>query len=271
MKVTPLSPKIGAVISDITLNAINDDEFILLYQAFLKYKVLFFREQLLTPEEHLAVGRRFGELAPIHPFFPNVKGAEQIIVIEVSKGNPPGKSYWHTDLTWLETPPKCSILHAQHIPESGGDTIWTSMEAVFDSLSEDEKKKLRCLSCLHALHAFEGSRYDKKDKNGASYVAEKSKEYPPVIHPMVVKHPETNIEGLFINEQYTKKIVELEDQESQALLNKLFAIARKEEFHVRFQWQPNSIAIWDNRCTQHFAVTDYGDQPRKMHRVTIKG
>lgn len=271
MKITALAPSIGALISDVTVNKLTDKEFDLIYQAFLEHKVIFFKDQTLTPEEHLTFGKRFGELAPIHPFFPNVKGAEQIMIIEVSKGNPPGESYWHTDLTWQKTPSKCSILHAQHIPETGGDTIWTSMGAAFQTLPEIEKETLRQLNGLHILHAFQGSRYDSTDEDGESYVAKKSKEYPPVVHPLVRKHPETGEEHLFINEQYTKEIIGMEAEASQQLLNKLFALAREERFHVRFQWQANSIAIWDNRCTQHLAVTDYGDNPRKMHRVTIQG
>lgn len=271
MKIRSLTPTIGALISDITLNNINEADFVELYQAFLKYKVLFFRDQSLTPEEHLVFARQFGKMAPIHPFFPNIKGAEEIVVIEAYPGNPPGKSYWHTDLSWQKVPSKCSILHAQHVPPKGGDTIWTSMAAVFKALPDSEKDQLRALNGLHALHAFEGSRYDKKNENGESYVAEKSKEYPPVIHSVVKKHPETQEESLFVNEQYTQKIIGLGVKESRAWLDKIFMLARQERFQVRFQWEVNSIAIWDNRCTQHLAVTDYGDCARKMHRATIKG
>ena len=269
MKIKPLSQHIGALVEDIQLADLTD--FQTLYQAYLQYKVLFFREQALTPEQHLQLGRRFGQLEPVHPFFPHLPQAEQVVVIETSAGNPPGKSYWHTDLSWQKKPSRCSILHAQHCPKQGGDTIWTSMEAVWQALNDDEKQVLRSYSATHALHAFAGSKYDSVDARGRSHVARVSERYPSVVHPLVIHHPETGKESLFVNEQFTRQINELANDESAALLEKLFALVRDEAFQVRFVWQPGSVAIWDNYCTAHYAVTDYGDQPRRLHRVTVRG
>ncbi|EIV8494962.1 TauD/TfdA family dioxygenase [Vibrio vulnificus] len=271
MKITPVAASFGALVEDVQLGAINERQFEALYQAFLHYKVLFFSDQLLTAEQHLAIGQCFGELEPIHPFFPHLADAPQVVVIETREGLPPGESYWHTDLTWKARPSKCALLHAQHCPASGGDTIWTDMEAVWQSLDDSLKQQLRPLLATHALHAFENSRYDHKDEDGESYVVKKSREFPAVHHPVVAQHPETGRETLYINEQFTRCIDGLEEAQSQALLETLFATAREEKFQVRFQWQANSLAIWDNRATQHFAVTDYGDQPRRLHRVTITG
>ncbi|TDO99565.1 TauD/TfdA dioxygenase family protein [Marinomonas balearica] len=271
MKITPLSRHIGAEISELQLHSVSDREFDQLYSAFLKHKVLFFRDQELTPDQHLALGKRFGALEPPHPFFPHVSSHPQIVVIETSRGNPPGESFWHTDMTFQSIPPKCSILHAQYVPESGGDTLWCSMAAVWDSLSDSRKQYLKELSACHQLHAFKGSRYDKTTDQGESIVDKKSDQYPPVFHPLRYIHPETQEEVLFINEQFTRHINRLNVEEGEALLSELFTVARREEFHVRFSWQPRSVAIWDNRVTQHFAVTDYGDAPRKLHRVTVKG
>lgn len=271
MKIQPLTPYIGALIEDIELSTLTSVQFKALHEAFLRYKVVFFRNQSLTPLEHMALAKRFGELEPVHPFFPHLPETDQVVVIETSRGNPPGESYWHTDLSWQEIPCRCSVLHAQHCPLSGGDTIWTSMQAVWQSLSVNEQSQLRGLTVQHGLHAFEGSRYDTLDDEGNSYVAKESNAHPPVVHPLVISHPDTGKESLFINEQFSQKIIELSDKESDLLLNKLYAFAREERFQVRFSWQPHSVAIWDNLSTQHFAVTDYGDQPRRLHRVTVQG
>lgn len=271
LTITPLADSLGALIEGVNLAELNDTVFDPLYQAFLRYKVIFFRDQKLSPEAHLALGKRFGELEPAHPFFPHLAEFDQVVVIETSRGNPPGESFWHTDMTWQKTPPKCSILHAQHVPPKGGDTIWCNMAAVFASLAKDEQNRLRSMAAIHGLHAFAGSRYDDIDEAGNSRVAQKSQAYPPIVRPMVTRHPETHEEVLFINEQFTRSIADLSHAESQTLLERLFAIARQPEFHVRFQWQAGSVAIWDNRVTQHFAVTDYDDQPRRLHRVTVQG
>ena len=271
MVILPLAQALGAQVDGIELSSISDQDFEEIYRAFLRYKVLFFRDQNLSPEQHLALGKRFGELEPAHPFFPHLEESDQVVIIETSRGNPPGESFWHTDMTWQKVPPKCSILHAQYLPEKGGDTIWCNMAAVFSSLSQRDQAKYRKMATRHGLHAFEGSRYDEKDDSGNSRIAQKSQEYPPIVRPMVTRHPETDEEVLFINEQFTRAVVGLDDMASRALLDRLFAIARQDQFHVRFQWQPGSVAIWDNRATQHFAVTDYGDEPRKLHRVTVQG
>lgn len=271
MIVHPLADALGAQVDGIDLSALTSHSFEEIYQAFLTHKVLFFRDQALSPDQHLALGRMFGELEPAHPFFPHLAENDQVVIIETARGNPPGESFWHTDMTWQEIPPKCSILHAQYVPEIGGDTIWCNMATVFASLPQSDKERLRSMEALHGLHAFEGSRYDEKDDSGNSRVARKSQSYPPIVRPMVTRHPETDEEVLFINEQFTRSVVGFDDKESRTLLDRLFAMARQTQFHVRFQWQAGSVAIWDNRVTQHFAVTDYGDQPRKLHRVTVRG
>ncbi|ADZ91865.1 TauD/TfdA dioxygenase family protein [Marinomonas mediterranea] len=271
MKITPLSRHIGAEISELQLNDLSEHEFSRLYSAFLEYKVLFFRDQELTPDQHFALGQRFGELEPPHPFFPHVESHPQIVVIETSRGNPPGESFWHTDMTFQRFPPKCSILHAQYVPERGGDTLWCSMAAVWQSLPESRRQTLKGLEACHQLHAFKNSRYDQTNEQGESIVDEKSAQYPPVFHPLMYVHPETQEETLFINEQFTRYIDGMTPLDSEACLQELFEIARQDVFQVRFSWKAGSVAIWDNRVTQHFAVTDYGDTPRKLHRVTVKG
>ncbi|WP_434355198.1 TauD/TfdA family dioxygenase [Parasalinivibrio latis] len=271
MQIHPLSEHIGAEIEGVDLARCKDSEFELVYDAFLRYQVIFLRNQHFSPEQHLALACRFGEIEPVHPFFPHLEKTPQVVVIETSPGNPPGESFWHTDLSWQKRPSKCSLLHAQHVPDKGGDTIWTSMSAVWESLPVAMKTLLRGKESIHALHAFEGSKYDQIDDLGQSRVNKMASRFPPVRHPVVVVHPETQRETLFINEQFTRGIAGMSVHESEAILAELFALAREVQFQHRFSWQPGSLAIWDNRSTQHYAVTDYGDSPRKLHRVSVQG
>jgi len=269
MRIEPLTPHIGAVIHDVDLVSCSEAEFEAVYQAWYRHRVIFFREQIFTPEQHLQIASRFGELEPVHPFFPSVKSVPQVSIIETIAGNPPLESFWHTDHTWRTRPSKASLLHAQHVPSCGGDTIWCSMIAAFNALTEDEKQRLRTLSAMHSLFAFENIDPRTLTLDWQKAVKATALENPPVAHPMVTRLAETNEEVLFINEQFTRFVIGLEDVESRALLAKLFALARKPEFQVRFKWQANSLAIWDNRSTQHFAVIDYDDVLRKLHRVTV--
>ena len=271
MKITPLTKHIGAIIEDVNLTKITNEEFDNLYQVFLRHKVIFFRDQILTPKEHLSFAKRFGILESAHPFFAHVKGNDQVSIIEASPDKPAGESFWHTDMTWQETPPKCSILHAQFVPKKGGDTIWCNMSQVCNDLPKSEKEYLRTLDVSHELHAFKGSRYDTQEKDGVSYADKVSQTYTPVIRKMLQIHPETNEEVLYINEQFTRSVIGLSNSQSTALLSRLFAKAREIQYQVRFSWQANSLAIWDNRATQHFAVTDYKNAHRRLHRVTVKG
>lgn len=274
MQIERLTPHIGAMVHGTNLAKCSDAEFEMVYQAWYQNGVIFLPDQKLTPEEHLKVASRFGELAPVHPFFPNVKEAPQVSVIETVRGKAPLESFWHTDLTWQTRPSKASLLHAQHLPEVGGDTIWCSMRAVFNALSEEDKNRVRRLKSVHSLHAFENIKHDEVNADWHKDVIKAAAENPPVEHPMVTKLPETGEEILFINEQFTRFVIDFNrtennDTESRALLDRLFALARQPEFQVRFKWQVNTLAIWDNRSTQHYAVIDYGDEPRKHHRVTV--
>lgn len=271
MKIIRCGKSLGALVEGIDLSCVSTSEFDELYQAFLQHKVLFFRQQTLTPETQLSLAEQFGELESPHPFFPHVDKFPQVSVIETTPGNPPGKSYWHTDMTWQAAPPKCAVLCAQHLPRQGGDTIWVSMEAVYASLPRAMKKRLQGLSATHAVHGFAGSRFDHLDADGTSRVEKVSRNIQSVNHPLVAKHPETGQPTLYINEQFTRDINDKSLESEGITLTSLFLNSRKEEFQVRFSWEPGSVVIWDNRCTQHFAVTDYGDEARRLHRVVVKG
>ncbi|WP_197076252.1 TauD/TfdA family dioxygenase [Grimontia sp. AD028] len=271
VEVTPCNPNIGAEISGVDLANCDEQTFAEIYQAFLTYKVIFFRDQFLSPEAQLKLADRFGELEEPHPFFPHVSTHPQVSEIETTPGNPPGISYWHTDMTWQSAPPKCSVLSAQHLPDKGGDTIWVSMEAVYASLPEPLKQKLVGKTAIHAVHGFAGSRFDDVNSDGESRVDGISKGMVAVKHPVVAKHPETGHPTLYINEQFTRRLDDPCIEEEGITLDRLFDYAHNASLQVRFRWETGSVAIWDNRCTQHFAVTDYGDKPRKLHRVVVKG
>ncbi|WCE32521.1 TauD/TfdA dioxygenase family protein [Vibrio sp. SCSIO 43137] len=269
IRIEKITPHIGARIHGVDLANCSATELDEVYQALLEHQVIFLDEQNFSPEQQLAIAERFGNLEPVHPFFPNVENAPQVSVIETTRGNAPMESYWHTDLTWRKNPSKASLLHAQHVPQAGGDTIWCSMSAVFDSLDEELKARLRKLTATHSLVAFEGIDEEQVELEWHKKLLKTAEENPPVVHPVVTVHPESGREILYINEQFTRYINELERKESDKLLNQLFAMARRPEYQVRFKWNKGSLAIWDNRTTQHYAVIDYGDTPRKMHRVTV--
>ncbi|QUM78043.1 TauD/TfdA family dioxygenase [Moritella sp. 24] len=269
MKIELLTPHIGALIHNVDLATCDDHTFNMVYQTWLKHQVIFMREQVFSPQQHLAIAARFGALESVHPFFPHVASAPQVSVIETVKGKPPLESFWHTDHTWRQQPSKASVLHAQHVPTCGGDTIWCSMTAIFRDLPEQDKVLLRALSAMHALFAFDGIESSEITEDWQKDVIAVSAENPPVSHPVITRHPETGEEILFINEQFTRYIIGMNRDDSNTLLAKLFAMARQPEYQVRFKWQAHSLAIWDNRCTQHYAVIDYADNPRKLHRVTV--
>lgn len=269
MRIEQLTPNIGALIHDVDLVTCDDSIFEAVYQAWFTHQVIFFREQVLSPQQHLTLAARFGELEPIHPFFPHLEQAPQVSIIETVKGLPPLESFWHTDHTWRKQPSIASVLHAQHVPNCGGDTLWCSMTAVFRDLPEQDKILLRELSAMHALFAFDGIESNDITEDWQKDVIAVSAKNPPVSHPVITRHPSTGEEILFINEQFTRYIIGLNHDESNVLLAKLFKLARQPEYQVRFNWQADSLAIWDNRSTQHYAVIDYADNPRKLHRVTV--
>ncbi|GIC76273.1 TauD/TfdA family dioxygenase [Moritella sp. F3] len=269
MHIELLTPHIGALIHNVDLVNCDDTEFAAVYKAWFTHQVIFFRDQKFSPQQHLKIAARFGELEPTHPFFPHVEEAPQVSIIETVKGKPPLESFWHTDLTWRQQPSIASLLHAQHVPHCGGDTLWTSMTAVFNALPEQDKNLLRQLSAMHALFAFDGIESSEITEDWQKDVIAVSAKNPPVAHPVITRNPDTGEEILFINEQFTRYIIGMDREDSNVLLAKLFTMARQPEYQVRFKWQANSLAIWDNRSTQHYAVIDYADNPRKLHRVTV--
>ncbi|MCG7390398.1 taurine dioxygenase [Pantoea sp. ACRSB] len=271
LNITALGPYIGAQVSNLDLTRpLSDTQFEQLYHALLRHQVLFLRDQLITPHQQRALAARFGDLH-IHPVYPHAEGVEEIIVLDTHQDNPPDNDNWHTDVTFINTPPAVAILASKLLPESGGDTLWASGIAAFEALSAPLKT---LLEGLHAEHDFKKSFQEYKYRRTAEEHQrwqEAVAKHPPVQHPVIRTHPVSGRKALFVNEGFTTRIVELSEKESDAVLALLYAHATKPEFQVRWRWRPNDVAIWDNRVTQHYANADYYPARRVMHRATVLG
>ena len=269
IEVSPMTPSIGAILSGVDLSKpLSDTVFGEIETALLHHKVIFFRDQELTPDSHMAFASKFGTCEPAHPIIPHLKENSQITLLENDADRPPEINYWHTDVTWRKNPPMGSILYGVAIPEKGGDTIWADMAAVYESLSDKMKTFLCSLEAEHSIAAFQSSQYDGAQSEKMSNI---NKSFPPVTHPVIRTHPITGQRGVFVNSIFTSRIKNVPRDESEAILKLLYAKTETPEFQVRFRWEKGSLAVWDNRCTQHYAVADYYPDYRRMHRITIVG
>ncbi|WP_145339885.1 taurine dioxygenase [Pantoea sp. PSNIH1] len=268
---TALGPWIGAQVSDVDLSRpLSDAQFEQLYHGLLRHQVLFLRNQVITPQQQRALAVRFGDLH-IHPVYPHAAGVEEIIELDTHQDNPPDNDNWHTDVTFIETPPAIALLAAKLLPESGGDTLWSSGIAAYETLSEPVKQLLSGLQAEHDFKkSFQEYKYRRTPEEHQRWQQAVAK-HPPVRHPAIRTHPVSGRKALFVNEGFTTRLLGVSEKESDALLNYLFAHATKPEFQVRWRWQENDIAIWDNRMTQHYANADYYPARRIMHRATVLG
>jgi taurine dioxygenase len=268
-ELSPLTPRIGAEIGGMDLSCDVDDATLKgLRAALLDRKVLFFRDQNITTEQHLAFARRFGELE-VHPFAPHKPGYPEVLAITHDEKNPGKENAWHSDVTWRLEPSLGSILRALEVPPVGGDTLFSDMYAAYEGLSDEIKEKIEGRKAIHDFAHFRvGLR--KRGKSEAE-IEEFNKKYPPAEHPVVRTHPETGRKGIYVNVAFTQYIEGYDKAESDALLKHLYAQAAIPEYQCRFRWRNNSIAFWDNRACQHYAVSDYWPAVRRMERVTIVG
>ncbi|MGK3112602.1 taurine dioxygenase [Candidatus Pantoea formicae] len=268
---TALGPYIGAQVSDLDLSRpLSDAQFEQLYHGLLRHQVLFLRNQVITPEQQRALAIRFGDLH-IHPVYPHAEGVDEIIVLDTHQDNPPDNDNWHTDVTFIETPPAIAILASKLLPESGGDTLWSTGIAAYEALSEPFKQLLSGLQAEHDFKkSFQEYKYRNTEEEHQRWQQAVAK-HPPVQHPVIRTHPVSGRKALFVNEGFTTRLLGLSEKESEALLNFLFWHTAKPEFQVRWRWQPNDVAIWDNRVTQHYANADYYPARRVMHRATVLG
>jgi len=266
-----LTPTIGAVIEGVDLSKALDDEIIAgIRAALLAHRVIFFVDQHITPLQQRDFAARFGALHT-HPLYPGVAEAPELFVLDNHAGNPTDNDAWHTDVTFIETPPLGAVLYAKQLPAEGGDTLWSNMRAAYEALSPSFRDFLSQLDAVHDFARGFPARRTVAQAAGEDKYARAVEEHPPVVHPVIRTHPETGEDSLFVNYGFTERIKGLRRSESDAILAMLFAHIQKPEFQVRWRWKENAIAFWDNRITQHYAVNDYLPNRRVMHRATILG
>ena len=266
--IKPFAPNLGAVITNVNLsNDINDAELKGIRDAFHKFQVLFFQNQSeISPENHIKLGRCFGDLH-IHPAAPKMKSFPEIFEIHTHKDSKisNGAEDFHSDVSCDLEPPLGTMLQLHVLPECGGDTMFANMYMAYDSLSKPMQNFLNGLRASHESEHFYRNRYEKQDQ------LDPKKKYPSAIHPIVRTHPETKKKALYINKFFTTRIEGLSKQESKLILEFLFNHCEKTDFQIRYRWNKNDMAFWDNRCTLHKAIWDYHPMERKGRRVTIRG
>jgi alpha-ketoglutarate-dependent taurine dioxygenase len=266
LDIRPVTPIIGARIFGLDLShRLSPDVVTKIREALGRHLVLFFPGQDLTPEEHAAFGRQFGELTEAHPVLPALEGQPDVLVID-SRHNK--SAFWHTDVTYMTKPPLGSILYAALMPETGGDTLWANMQAAYDALAEPMRELCDRLLAVHWDPFFAA---DVDAAGGCVWDGRRIEHLRPVLHPVVRVHPETGRKGLFVNRNFTTQILGFSPIESDGLLQLLFRHGETPEFACRHGWEQGTVAFWDNRATIHYATDDYGDALRIVHRVTIRG
>ncbi len=270
--VTAVAGSLGAEIGGVDLRQpLDPATYAEVRQALLDNLVIFFRDQDITPQQQVDFSRQFGELA-IHPFIPSLKDHKEIIVLKAKNGEVENlrlANAWHEDLSYTYDPPLAGILRSVVCPDRGGDTMWVNLYRAYDTLSQRMKDFIGGLSAWHDVTKTY-RRQELQQEGGGERYAQTFKKSPPALHPLVVTHPETGKKLLYVSELTTTHIDGLRERESNAILEMLFRHVDWKELHCRFYWRKNAIAMWDNRCTAHYAVGDY-TTPREMHRTTVMG
>ena len=263
--VEPIAAALGAEIHGVDLSEPLDDATIKeVRSAWLEHKVLFLRDQDIDVVQHKAYARRFGDLH-VHPVLQQMKdqGHPEIIVLESSAERPYVAAGWHSDVTFEREPPMGSILRAVEVPDVGGDTVWASMYAAYEALSDAMQQLLAGLGAVHNGSGFR--------RTGTKQQVAELEQNETTTHPVIRTHPETGRKAIFVNSGFTRHIEGMKPKESAALLSFLYEHLSSPDFTCRFHWRKNSIAMWDNRCTQHRVLADNLGGRRRMERVTLKG
>lgn len=266
-----ITPAIGATVEGVDFSqALSAEHKAAIEQALLEHEILIFRHQEITPYQQVKFAANFGKLH-IHPIYPVLPDLPEIMNIDTHENFLPDNDNWHTDVTFSATPPRAGILAAKRLPSAGGDTLWSSNTAAYAALSDSLKRSLEGLTATHDV-----TKSFPKDRWGADAAFKERydaavKKHPPLSHPVIRTHPVSGKKALFVNEGFTTHIDGISQKESDSLLAFLFAHSIRPEFTLRWQWQVNDVAFWDNQVTQHYAVADYLPERRTMHRATIVG
>ncbi|MFL2534153.1 MAG: TauD/TfdA dioxygenase family protein [Alphaproteobacteria bacterium] len=269
-EINSLTPTIGAEISGIDLsNNLNSQDLDSIYKNLIDHKVIFFRNQNLKPEDHVAFAKSFGDIEPPHPIYPHVENFPEITLLENDPTNPPDTDEWHTDVTFKTEPPFTSILYSKEIPPSGGDTLWCSLIAIYEALPENIKIELESKRAIHDMGAFRNNFSSENNEEYSKKLNDGFKKFGNAVHPVVKVHPILNKKFLYINPSFTRHIIGMDMTDSNNLLSYLFNFMTKPQYQVRFKWTPNTLALWDNRCTMHYAIGDYMPHRRVMNRITV--
>ena len=260
----------GAEVSSSDLSGEFDDvTFSEIHQAFVENEVLVFRDLVISTDDQIRFGKMFGELT-VHPFSPNSDKIPELIIFDNKEDNPPfGTDIWHSDETFRQCPPLGTCLRALDVPEVGGDTVFASMSAAYEGLSDRMKNFISGLEAIHDFKPFKQLFDD--DDEGRKELQRFELIYPPVTHPIVRTHPVTGKKSIFVNPQFTIQVKGMNEIESRSLLTDLFDLVKIPEYQYRHHWYNNTMVLWDNRSVQHYAVHDYWPKRRQMERVTVEG
>ncbi|MBM3645761.1 MAG: TauD/TfdA family dioxygenase [Alphaproteobacteria bacterium] len=271
IKVRKLTGGCGAEVLGVDLRQLGNRQWEEVQRAFAEFGVIFFRDQTLEPAEHLAFARRWGPI-DINRFFPTVPGHPEIAEVRkepAQRQNIGGG--WHTDHSYDTAPAMGSILLARELPEEGGDTLFASMYGAFDALSDGLKATLRGLKAVHSSKHIFGAEARVYEDPVLKARFRNPEQVGDVVHPVVIRHPLSGREALYVNAAFTVRFDGWSVEDSRPLLDFLYRHAAKPEFTCRFRWRPGSIAFWDNRATWHYAANDYHGERRLMHRITVGG
>lgn len=269
LEILPIAGALGAEIHGIDLaNDLGREDLECLRNLLNEHEVIFFRDQDISPARQKALALAFGPLQT-HPAYDTVEGFPEITILESTPDKPTKIEVWHSDMTFRQHPPMGTVLKSVIVPPRGGDTLWSSMTAAYNGLSPHMQTFLEGLTAVHDFsHGF---RESLAEPGGQERLAEAVAANPPVQHPVIRTHPETGKRVIFVNALFTTHIQGVTPAESRAILSFLFEHITTAEYTCRFKWQPNSIAIWDNRSTQHKPINDYFPAPRRLQRITIDG
>ncbi|WP_424813419.1 TauD/TfdA dioxygenase family protein [Roseococcus sp. YIM B11640] len=261
-----VSPHVGAEVRDIDITRpLTNRQVEELHRALGEFGVLFFRDQRFDHDSQKRFGRYFGEL-DIHPNTPGPEGHPEILPIHADANSKViAGEKWHSDVSCFQEPPLGSILHIHTTPPHGGDTLFASLAAAYEALSP------RLKVYLDGLTAFHSGERNYRRRNALNGIDDRGRIFPSAVHPVVIRHPISGRKGLYVNRLFTYRINEVSEEESEAILNYLWQHAEKPDFQIRFRWEPNSVAFWDNRAVQHLAIWDYFPHTRSGSRVTVKG